>query len=160
CKRATYILPALPPLALALGCYLDVVMLRMQAQPFWAIRERRRGSLAYHAALAVLALGFVVALTAAFTQLIGPATGIMLASVPLMALAVVVLVGRTVSWTITAAITFAVLLVGVQLLLPEYNQKYALRNELRMQAARALQQPVKVVCYPQSYDSVSFYLPR
>src|ERR1700736_4297326 len=51
CKRAVYILPALPPLALALGCYLDVVVLRTKLQPFWAVRDRRRGSFALSAAL-------------------------------------------------------------------------------------------------------------
>ena len=57
CKRAVYILPALPPLALALGCYLNALI------PIGAIRESwgrlwRRGSqLAYRSSVVVLAVG-------------------------------------------------------------------------------------------------------
>jgi 4-amino-4-deoxy-L-arabinose transferase-like glycosyltransferase len=160
CKRATYILPALPPLALALGGYLDVVLLRTQWQPFWAMRERRRGSLAFPAALTALALGLGVVLTATFAKLLTPAMGITLASAALLATAAVLFAGRAVSWAMTATATFAVLLAGVHLLLPAYNQQFALRKELRIHAEIASTTRLSVVCYPQRYDSVSYYLPH
>jgi len=160
CKRATYILPALPPLALALGCYLDVVLLRAKLRPFWALRERRRGSLAFPAALTAVMLGLCVAVTAAFVQLITPATGLALAGGALLLAALVVFAGRAVTWAATAAATFAVLLAGVHVLLPAYNQQFALRKELRTHAELAPTPRLTVACYPQRYDSVSYYLPN
>jgi dolichol-phosphate mannosyltransferase len=160
CKRATYILPALPPLALALGCYLDVVLLRTKLQPFWALRERRRGSLAFPAALTALALGLGVALAATFAKLITPATSLALAGAALLLAAVVVFAGRAVTWAATAAATFTVLLAGLHVLLPAYNQQFALRKELWTHAELAPTRRLRVVCYPQRYDSVSYYLPN
>jgi dolichol-phosphate mannosyltransferase len=160
CKRATYILPALPPLALALGCYLDVVLLRTNLRPFWALHERRRGSLALPAALTAVVLGLCVAATAAFVQLITPATGLALAGGALFLAALVVFAGRAVTWATTAAATFAVLLASLHVLLPAYNQQFALRKELRAHAGLAPAPRLTVACYPQRYDSVSYYLPN
>ena len=91
CKRAVYILPALPPLALALGCYLDA------AWP-WSLRRLR--------------------------------------------------------WC--AATTFSLLFLAVVVLLPAYNERFALKSSVQEY------QDVKadIVCYPRSWDSVSFYLRR
>src|SRR5262249_19258681 len=147
CKRATYILPALPPLALALGCYLDVELLRTKLQPVWAPRERRRGSLAFPAALTALVLGLAVALTAAFAQLITPATGMALVGGALLLAALIVFAGRAVTWAATAAATFAVLLAGLHVLLPAYNQQFALRKELQAHAELAPTPRLVVACY-------------
>ena len=160
CKRAVYILPALPPLALALGCYLDVVLLRTKWPAFWALRERRRGSLAFPAGLTSLLLGLGVALTATFTNLIPPVTGMLLAGAALLALAALTFAGPAVSWGVTATTTFACLLAGLHLLLPAYNQQFALRKELRLHADAVSTERLSVVCYPQRFDSVSYYLPR
>src|SRR5262249_44936934 len=74
--------------------------------------------------------------------------------------AVVVFAGRAVTWTATAAATFTVLLAGLHALLPAYNQQFALRKELRAHAELAPTRRLRVVCYPQRYDSVSYYLPN
>ena len=60
CKRAVYVLPALPPLALALGCYLDTLLPRRRADAVlaWASLLRPSGGLlARRATLLMLALG-------------------------------------------------------------------------------------------------------
>jgi dolichol-phosphate mannosyltransferase len=160
CKRATYILPALPPLALVLGAYLDVVLLRPKLQTFWALREHRRGSLAFPATLTALVLGLGVALAATYTKLIPPMTGMLLAGAALLAIGAVAFAGRAVSWVVTAAATLVCLLGGIHLLLPAYNQQYALRKELRTYAEVAASDRPSVVCYPQRFDSVSYYLPQ
>jgi dolichol-phosphate mannosyltransferase len=146
CKRATYILPALPPLALALGWYLDAVILRTN-------------KLALSAALTALLSGLCVASAAAYAKLITPATGMALAGACLLGAAAVVFSGRKLAWAEVAAATFAVLLAGVHWLLPAYNRQYALRDELRTHAELAPENRLTVVCYPQRYDSVSYYLP-
>jgi len=91
CKRAVYILPALPPLAVALGYYADV------ASP-WSVKIMTR----------------------------------------------------------CTAATFALLFVAVLLLLPVYNERFALKSSV--QQYEDVNTPV--VCYPRSWDSVSFYLQR
>jgi 4-amino-4-deoxy-L-arabinose transferase-like glycosyltransferase len=91
CKRAVYILPAIPPLALALGCYLDA------AQP-WSSKAANY----------------------------------------------------------CTAATFAILLAAVIVLLPAYNEKFGLKSSVQ----RYTEERAPVVCYPHSWDSVSFYLKR
>ena len=56
-----------------------------------------------------------------------------------------------------AGTTFAVLFAGVFVLLPAYNRQYSLRECLR-NIPRTPALPV--VCYPQRWDAVSYYLPR
>ena len=53
------------------------------------------------------------------------------------------------------------LFVGIEQLLPAYNQQFALRFELAAEANRAPRQSkLSVACYPQRFDSASFYLPQ
>jgi hypothetical protein len=107
-----------------------------------------------------LALGIGLALTATAVELISTTTGILLAGAAALAMAAVLFAGRSVSWTATAAATFATLLAGLHLLLPAYNQQFALGRELRTNAYLAPTDRLTVFCYPQRYDSVSYYLPR
>jgi hypothetical protein len=46
----------------------------------------------------------------------------------------------------------------VQFLLPAYNRQFGLRGDL--QAAATLDPSPRLICYPQRYDSASFYLPE
>jgi dolichol-phosphate mannosyltransferase len=167
CKRSVYILPTLPPLALALGCYLstlwrggilsrsgeDVVV---DPMPRWAAKAWRTPRLAQYASLLVLAMGAGAALVAAAWHLVKPGTAYGLASAAVAAMALVVAMRRRVSWPACAAATFAVLFAAV-LVLPAYNRQYSLRDCLRdVPRTRGL----PVVCYPQMWDSVTFYLPQ
>ena len=69
CKRPAYILPALPPLALALGCYLDAILPRRAWQGLRGMVLQRGSRLAFPAAAVALAAGGSMAPIAAITPL-------------------------------------------------------------------------------------------
>jgi dolichol-phosphate mannosyltransferase len=158
-KRPVYILPAMPPLALALGCYLDVLLPGPRLAPCWAPLWRRTSRLAYVATVLVLALGLGVVAWAGAARLVKPAAGVALAAGAVAALGVL-LWRRRLSWAACAATTFAVLFLGVQHLHPSYNRQFAVRNHLLDHAGRARMARPSVVCHPQRWDSVTFYLPE
>ena len=83
CKRAVYILPALPPIALLLGCYLSALIAAGSPRRSWARLCRRGSRLAYRAALLALLLGAGAGLLAPYHHLIRPATGYALAGASL-----------------------------------------------------------------------------
>jgi hypothetical protein len=56
--------------------------------------------------------------------------------------------------------TFLVLLVAVQLVLPAYARRFALRGHVRPYAGMCADREVPVICYPRRWDSVAFYLRR
>ena len=147
CKRAVYLLPALPPLALAMGCYLNALV---------AGRALRPSRLAYQAALLVLAAGAVVGVAAPNYHLIALPTGYALSAASVAGAALLVGFRNRVSWPVCAGATFAALLAGVLILQPAYNRQYSLRDCLH----DVPRTPLSVICYPQRWDAVSFYLPR
>ncbi|MHB1422473.1 MAG: glycosyltransferase [Gemmataceae bacterium] len=160
CKRPGYILPALPPLALALGCYLHLLVPRgrhradVALRLLWQWRSRLAGS----AALLVLTLAAVILALAGFKHLLQPSTVLILAVA--LGFSFALISKRRLSWGACAAITFVVLLFGVYFLQPAYNRQFALRDQLRADAALAATEGLPVACYPQLWDSVSFYLPH
>jgi dolichol-phosphate mannosyltransferase len=155
CKRPAYLLPALPPLALALGCYLDAVL----ARGAWRGVLVRGGRLAFPAAAVSLTAGVALVCLAAVTHFIPAPTALVLAAVGVSGLLALILTRRSVTWPVSAAASFAVLLAGIQVLLPEYNRRFALRTHLRAHVGQFDDEHLTVICYPQRWDSVSFYLP-
>jgi len=163
CKRATYILPAMPPLALALGCYLNLVVGPSLSARVGSALARHSSTLAARAARVVLAAGVVGSLAAPAAGLLPWATGLLAA---VAALAALVLIARPqwrvrprLAWSCCMAATFAVLFAGVYGLMPGYARKFSLRGHVRP-LARASVETLPVVCYPRRWDSVSFYLGR
>jgi 4-amino-4-deoxy-L-arabinose transferase-like glycosyltransferase len=152
CKRPTYLLPALPPLALALGWVIA------ERAPQWRLLVWRGSRLAAATAGLALMVGVGLALTAALTQMIRPAQGFTLAAAGLVVLAILA-TARRVPWAVAGLAIFATLFVGVREMLPEYNHQFALRGQLRREAGQPEQARRPVVCYPMRYDSVGFYLP-
>jgi 4-amino-4-deoxy-L-arabinose transferase-like glycosyltransferase len=62
CKRSAYILPAMPPLALALGCYLDALLFREAAAPCrWREAVRHPRALAGVSVASILVFGTLMA---------------------------------------------------------------------------------------------------
>jgi dolichol-phosphate mannosyltransferase len=158
CKRAGYILPAMPPLALALGWYLDLLLPRPGTASAWAALWARGSRLAYRATLLVLGVVLIAAVLAGGRGLIRPAAaaGVVLAAIA--GACVVLRRPRAISWGACAGTTFAVLLVALVQLHNGYSRFFALRSALR-DACRDQPPAGPIVCYPQRWDSVSFYLP-
>jgi 4-amino-4-deoxy-L-arabinose transferase-like glycosyltransferase len=161
CKRAVYILPVLPPLALALGCYLDSLLPRRLGATWSAFLSLRPApALARQATLLVLALGAGAGLLAAAARLLPPSHGLALAVPTLPACVLLWRSGRGLTWAHCAAATFLLLLVGIQVLLPAYNRRFALRACIASCREQVNAESVPVMCYPRSWDSVGFYLGR
>jgi dolichol-phosphate mannosyltransferase len=160
CKRPAYVLPAMPALALALGCYLDVLVpgARRAAGTGWLLLWRWRSPAARGATAVVLLLALGLVALAGAKHMIRMGPTLLLGGAALAALAL--LAARRVSWGGCAAVTFAVLALGVYHLQPAYNRQFALRGRLRSDAGLARGERLPVACYPRRWDSVSFYLPR
>jgi 4-amino-4-deoxy-L-arabinose transferase-like glycosyltransferase len=156
CKRPAYILPAMPPLALALGCYLDCLLPGIRRRAGLRIFWQHRSRLARQATLMVLTLALGILALAGFRHMLKPTLVLSLGAMTVAALGW--LAFRRVSWGGCAAVTFVVLALGVYHLQPAYNRQFALRSSLP--AAQVQNKHLPVVCYPQRWDSVSFYLPR
>jgi dolichol-phosphate mannosyltransferase len=163
CKRPAYILPAMPPLALALGCYLDLVLPRNTFQRARAALVAHT-HLAHGATLVVLTAGLGGSMLAVGAGLQKPAHGAVLAALVVLGLAVLLRRGpdrRTgISWVVCGAVTFGLLLAAVHDVLPGYVRKFSLRAQVRPQRDLGVDPDVPVVCYPHRWDSVSFYLGR
>jgi 4-amino-4-deoxy-L-arabinose transferase-like glycosyltransferase len=161
CKRPGYVLPALPPLALALGCYLNQLLplgRRAAAGASWGRWWQRGSRLAGAATLLVLTLALGILAVAGVKQMLRPAPLVLMELLLLSAAAWFAF--RRVSWGTCVAVTFVVLTVGVHHLQPAYNRQFALRGPLRLAIARTKMEGVPVACYPRRWDSVHFYLPH
>jgi hypothetical protein len=154
----------MPPLALALGCYLDACLPREGRCAARQALLRHGSRLAYGATAFVLLAGMAGAGLAVATGLWKPADGALLAGAAAAGLAVLLRRGPgyrpSRSWALCGAVTFALLLVLVHQLLPSYARRFALRGQVRPHAELCADRAVPVACYPRRWDSVSFYLRR
>jgi dolichol-phosphate mannosyltransferase len=159
-KRPGYILAAMPPLALALGCYLDVWLTATTR----AVAMLSCSRFAFRATLAVLGTAIVASLLLPSAGLLQPTTSVGLACGGLLASVAVYRFGYlrkpALAWAMCGGITFGVLFLSLHLLVPGYGQKFSLRAEVRPFAALCRNVEVPVVCFPRCWDSVSFYLGR
>ncbi len=157
CKRPVYIVPALPPLALSLGCYVAALVPSRSLRDSWAGVLNRGARTAYRAAFVVLTLGAAAALLAGAYHIVKPVESFTFSGAAAAACALLAVYRKKASWPVCAGATFAVLFAAVYVIQPAYNRQYSLRDCLR----RVPQTPaLSVACYPQRWDSVSFYLPR
>jgi 4-amino-4-deoxy-L-arabinose transferase-like glycosyltransferase len=152
CKRPTYLLPALPPLALAIGWYLHATSPR----DLWRVASQSAG-----ASLAlVLGAGLLVTALAGGLHFLPVREALLLMAVCVAALALLALAWSRVTWAHATLGGFVVMLVGVHVHLPAYNDLFSLRGKLRKVAGIAEREGRPIVCYPQRYESLSFYLPN
>jgi dolichol-phosphate mannosyltransferase len=158
CKRPVYLLPAFPPLALALGCFLDVLL--PAGVPARSALCRRGVQLAGRLTLTGLVTAIVVITAAAGKGMVKPASAIAFGGVVLATVVVALRNRQRASWAGCLAVTFVLLYAGVRELQPAYNRQYALRSDLRKQLGLMHDPSASVACYPQRWDSVSFYLPQ
>jgi dolichol-phosphate mannosyltransferase len=159
CKRAGYVQPCLPPLALALGCYL-ARMVPAEAQAFSGSSRGRAVGVLFAAFL--LSIGGCVA--AVLTD-IWPAWQGGVAAGVLGVLGVVVLLSHKrlrapAAWGVGALTMFGLLLAAITQIAPGYHRKFGLRGQVRRHRDLAADPRLLVLCYPHRWDSVSFYLGR
>ncbi|HEY1377984.1 MAG TPA: glycosyltransferase [Gemmataceae bacterium] len=162
-KRPAYLVPVLPPLALALGCHLDIALPRRRLAPAWGWLVRHRSALAWRAAAAGLGTGLVGGVTALAAGVGAPRTAALLATGCGLGLLALARRERRARWLTAGGVTFAVLWVAAHDLLPAYAERFSLKRAARVVATlppvthRGL---TAVYCYPQAWDAVSFYLRR
>ena len=163
CKRPTYVLPVLPPLALALGCFLQAWLIRYLAARPGSVLAERGAAYARWATRGVLVLAIVAILMASRTGLLPPFSALLLAGAALAGL----LFSRSrwpvrpgPAWGLCLAVLFAFLLTGIWQFLPGFTGKFSLRDQVRPLAERVRKESLPVVCYPRRWDSVSYYLHR
>ncbi|TMQ33875.1 MAG: phospholipid carrier-dependent glycosyltransferase, partial [Planctomycetota bacterium] len=161
-KRAGYILPAMPLLALALGCALDIVLGRVAARQ--TASALSASLLAYRANLLQIGLTVAFLVLAWRNGILKPVVAAALVGTALLTLAFLWRRARGVrpvaSWTICGVTTFLILFAALHLALPGYARKFSMRGQVRPLAQRSAGAQVPVVCYPRHWDSVSFYLER
>jgi 4-amino-4-deoxy-L-arabinose transferase-like glycosyltransferase len=152
CKRAFYILPAMPPLALALGGYLDALV---PVGSLWQLRSRP----AYWLWLCTWLTGLGAIITASISGLLTAGNGTALAALALLAGGgLLVWHGRQrqATWGLCFITAFLLMLVLMQQLVPSYARRFALRGLVRRHVATEL----PVFCYPRRWDSIGYYLQR
>ena len=161
-KRAGYILPAMPPLTLALGCYLDILL--TQSGRVWSAAVPFANSFAFRTTLAVLGVASASTMLAHSAELLSSTSAMGLAAAGIAAFMVVYRFGHTwkpaAAWGGCGVATFAVLFLSVHLALPRYARKFSMREQVQPYAKLCQDLQVPVVCYPRCWDSVSFYLGR
>lgn len=144
CKRASYILPVVPPLALTLSCYLA---------------QRAPARLAGWCGGLVLLVGLGIVGLAWNNRLLESLPASIFATL-LLALLLSLRLDVLRCWPACAGLTCLLLLSGVQWLLPAYNRQFALRQQLNHYGEDVQTGQVPVICMPHRWDSVSFYLPE
>ena len=152
CKRPTYLLPALPPLALALGWVVHL------GAPRWRDLLARGNVSATWVAVVALVGAFGVVGIGTASEIVRFDVGLFLCSVGAIALTMLVVLPYRLSWVGSATLVLGTLLMGVWFLQPTYNRQFSLRSALRRQV-RESDRARPVVCYPQRYESAGFYLP-
>jgi hypothetical protein len=154
----------MPPLALAMGCALDLDLSRNWLRRAARFSRRRNVALAHIAGVLVLSAGAIGITGAIVVGLLKPAHGF---PAVLVALAALLYLWRRRrdrhlmgSWAACAAMTFALLFLSLDKLLPGYARKFSLRSQVGAQAKLIVDEKVPIACYPHRWDSVNFYLGR
>jgi hypothetical protein len=164
CKRIGYIVPAMPPLALALGYTLDR---RMPGRGFRVPPLQGRDlstSLPSWATLGVLGVGLGGAIAATAAGLVTPIQCGVMVTLATAGIAWSVYAGRRQTpaggWVGCGVATFGLLLLAVHLILPGYYRKFSLRAQVRSTLRASSRAELPVACYPRAWDSIRFYLGR
>jgi dolichol-phosphate mannosyltransferase len=164
CKRAGYLLPCLPPLALALGSYLARAV--TWGEVFGPGRRTQPAEFGWSQAalFTALLLGAGASATAALTSIWPPAASVLTAGLlAVCGLAVLVRgarLGAPAAWGLSALTMLCLLLVAITQIDPGYHRKFGLRGQVRRHRDIAADARLPVLCYPHRWDSVSFYLQR
>jgi hypothetical protein len=163
-KRPIYLLPVLPPLAIALGCQVRAIICSKNEGLFWKTLLTPVSNGAFNFLGILLLAGFGVSFAGMFRGIFKPGTGFTLGFIFLTGLCIWIILKagkpeRKLSFAITAGALFLTLYAGIREILPAYNHIFSLRGHLRAHLKAEKQLPTLVVCYPHLWDSAPFYLP-
>lgn len=159
-KRAIYVLPVLPMLALSIGGYLDCILPRWKPG-MQALLTPLPTLLTRQATLLVLWLTLLGAITGIVIGMVPVLPGMILITTPSVVLLWIWRQGeRRFSWAACGLTTFVMLLVGIQWGLPAYNHRFALRKCIQDHRQVIRDENVTVASYPQNWSSISFYSGR
>jgi dolichol-phosphate mannosyltransferase len=167
CKRPVYLLPALPLLAMVLGCYVANAV-SWRALSWRSIRLIQVPAAGTTCAvlfmLAILSAG-IGACVLAITQGLWDSTQGLLVGAILCGLLAVTCTGigrwhAPTAWTGCVVMLTLLQFGAIYQLLPEYHRRNSLRGQVRRFAEWCSKEQVPVLCYPRLRDSVSFYLQK
>lgn len=160
-KLPTYILPALPPLALALGCYLDGVVFDASLAVLFG---RVRTLVPRLAVMIVVAFWLVVALGAWRLQLMGSAAALAQSALALGVLICVWLWGKRcspgVAWMLCGAGAAVLVHVTSHDLVPAWSYQHSPLIQCGAMGQQASDGRVPVACFGKDWGSIPFYLNR
>jgi dolichol-phosphate mannosyltransferase len=161
-KRPVYLVPVFPPLALAIGCYLDATLPHARLAGIWSVLARYRTRFAFGLTAVALTLGLGLGITMFIMGAHKPERALYLTGgSALSLLAFLALFSqRRATWLLAGSATFAVLLAGIHELLPEYSRRFSLRHPVRMHLVQTNTTRAEVLCYPHFWESVSYYTER
>jgi len=163
CKRPAYILPALPPLALALGCYLAVIVPERRWRSAATRFAARFSALPLRLTAFSLASGAGIALIASGMEMMKPTLALGVVAAVSLAGALLAWHARRLqpkqAWWLCASVTFALLFGSVHQLLPANARRFSLRGQIHSLVQADVTAPLPVACYPHAWDSVGFYMP-
>jgi 4-amino-4-deoxy-L-arabinose transferase-like glycosyltransferase len=163
CKRPAYILPAIPPIALALGCYLNAIVPERRWRTNVGVLFTRLSVLPLCATALVLILGAAIAIAAVGTEVVKPARGLALFGTALVVGALIAWQAKRLrpsqAWWLCGTVTFLALYVGVWQILPANARRFSLRGQVRALQQESAYTPLTVACYPHGWDSIGFYMP-
>jgi dolichol-phosphate mannosyltransferase len=158
-KRAGYILPAMPPLALALGCFVEGTIQRLRSSRYRLATYRLGANTSFIVAAMVVFAAYCV--VAGYVRLL---PGLVMAAAGIISVQAVERLARGGRWRLAAAAsgiaTLSVFLAAAYLMLPGYARRFSMRGQVRPYMKAALNPEVTVICYPRRWDSVTFYLGR
>jgi 4-amino-4-deoxy-L-arabinose transferase-like glycosyltransferase len=164
CKRPGYILPAMPPLALAIGWYLCTATDAAVGTELPRLCRAGHARLGWTALAVVTVAGVAANAAAAAVGMQTWTTGLVVGAVAVAGCVLLAAcrhrLGRAGPWAGTAALTLMLLLAAVQSLLPGYARKFSLRRQVEPLRVLAADRSVPLVCYPHRWESVTFYLER
>jgi 4-amino-4-deoxy-L-arabinose transferase-like glycosyltransferase len=163
CKRPGYILPALSPLALSLGCYLAAIVPLRRWQLSAQEYVSRYSTLPMRVTAFVLTSSVVIAMVVCGMELLTPVYALVVIGMACLSGAILVWLCRRMqpiqAWHLCGVVTFAALFAGVYLLLPANARRFSLRGQIRPLAQTNTNAALPVACFPHAWDSVGFYMP-
>jgi dolichol-phosphate mannosyltransferase len=154
-KRPVYLLPVLPPVALVIGCTIDILLPRARLASLSKVLTRHRSAIAYYATVLALVAGVLAGAGAYAAELRKAERGLLLSGAAGVGLIAFARRPRRTTWLSAGAAAFVVLFAGTHDLLPGYAGRFSVRRAARPEIAAPA-----VYCYPQPFDAVSFYLRR